>query len=939
MSSRQVRKLQKLRDGGSFEEEEEEEHSEVEAVTKASSAFGAFVDSDTESQEEAEVSPAPASAAVAKSADEAQARKTRRSRKGRKGRQVESQGEEAEPTQDESREAQVPAETAETAETETGALSLCRHDFSAETERQRVFGSGGCSVGQSGPGRRAPRPRGHVEGRTLHHRRLFLVSLNPNEPWAKPENSTRMVAKVDQDGAAVFDFEETPASSRDLKALRQIVGQEDPQLLQQYLQRNSFSLDGLLVMAEFHRHQGSPEQAREFVRRAVYTLECSLSPDFSPFQTTGVGPQALRPRVRLDVKNESEWSGWSWLNALWRHMHCLRGLGMHRTSLEVCKLLLACTLPRDPTRGLLFADFLCLRSRSFQVVESFATLPARYGLAPSQTPQTPYTAELGFAFPNIAYSLALCTQLARGQGSTPDLGALSNLPLDPILSGVDDDDWDQALRAHARLMRALLFFPGCLRPLLEECGVNLQSKPSGSESWLDLLAAPPFSNSMEFCHSQHASAHGRLCVAYAKLCGPLWKDAVKWLHACCARWARLHCSEVFVNDIEAARRSWASSRLALCEALEDYKDLLSDECAENPAPAPILERAMTARLHPPRDQNHLFAGAGGAGAHSVEPNMSLHTPAAILFFQSLLPWSELDQTGVQVSPLFWRDVFSGALAVAKGTGLFGLGAVADLGRAMASLWKLAADVAKEVEASQVQGRPARRPRKRLPMHTRSSEKDLTVWEDSPAPVYNPSQGMLVLQQEQWHERLTHDRVLDWSARLRAQKAKLQALAVPPEEPAPAVKLPLPVVQEVFDSLVEDPQDEIQARLEAKRQESLALQLELILANPPLLLQKAMKTAGPVKIRIAKVEASGPEDGSYIVYFEGCDSAAARVERRLKRAAPVLASALARRLLLGYVRDLTFVPVAYSSESQDAPSGTLWRSRRRVRKQQVVSAAQ
>ena len=219
---------------------------------------------------------------------------------------------------------------------------MCRHDFSAETERQRVFGSGRPGpLGQSGQ-RRAPRPRGQVEGRTLHHRRLFLVSLNPNEPWVKPENSPRMVAKADQDGAAIFDFEETAASSRDLKSLRQIVGQEDPQLLQQYLQRNSFSLDGLLVMAEFHRHQGSHEQAREFVRRAVYTLECSLSPDFSPFQTTGLGPFALRPRVRLDVKNEpSEWSGWSWLNALWRHMHCLRGLGMHRTSLEVCKLLLA----------------------------------------------------------------------------------------------------------------------------------------------------------------------------------------------------------------------------------------------------------------------------------------------------------------------------------------------------------------------------------------------------------------------------------------------------------------------------------------------------------------------------------------------------------------------------------------------------------------------
>ena len=65
----------------------------------------------------------------------------------------------------------------------------------------------------------------------------------------------------------------------------QVLSQEDPQLLQQYLQQRSpFSLDGLLVMAEHHWRQGSHEQARELVRRAVYTLECSLSPDFSPFQ-------------------------------------------------------------------------------------------------------------------------------------------------------------------------------------------------------------------------------------------------------------------------------------------------------------------------------------------------------------------------------------------------------------------------------------------------------------------------------------------------------------------------------------------------------------------------------------------------------------------------------------------------------------------------------
>ena len=45
------------------------------------------------------------------------------------------------------------------------------------------------------------RARGQGEGTTLHHRRLFLVSLEANEPWPKPDDTNQMVLVLSEDGA------------------------------------------------------------------------------------------------------------------------------------------------------------------------------------------------------------------------------------------------------------------------------------------------------------------------------------------------------------------------------------------------------------------------------------------------------------------------------------------------------------------------------------------------------------------------------------------------------------------------------------------------------------------------------------------------------------------------------------------------------------------
>ena len=165
-----------------------------------------------------------------------------------------------------------------------------------------------------------------------------------------------------------------------------------------------------------------------------------------------------------------------------------------------------------------------------------------------------------------------------------------------------------------------------------------------------------------FRHSEHSVAHGRICAAYAKLCGVLWKDEpMKVLYTCALRWVKFHESEIFVKDIAEARSRWANSCFYFSEALVDYQDVLPDDGLANPAVPLLLERALTARLHP---KTGLY---GAARSTELIPNMSIYSPPLLLFFYSLLPWSILDRSGVTAEPVFWSDVARGVMTVVKDT--------------------------------------------------------------------------------------------------------------------------------------------------------------------------------------------------------------------------------------------------------------------------------
>jgi len=263
---------------------------------------------------------------------------------------------------------------------------------------------------------------------------------------------------------------------------------------------------------------------------------------------------------------------------------------------------------------------------------------------------------LDFAMPNFAYSVALAQLLRLKIDSEPLLAAVNCVSIAAVISSEGGQEFSNDMTAIAQscaqLMRALLFFPVALRPILEEAAVSLHSAPANSlskDTWSTLLMQIPFSDANDFRHTTHGPAHARIAGVFATRFASVWKDSkpLLWLHACCVRLVNMHKSSIFYSELTEARAAWRVASLCLEDALiEDYTSLQPEEGRlEAPRLPVVLAQAGEARLRSSEELDQGWNEALGIGHHraEVEPNMSLHSPTLVLFFQSLLPWSELDR--------------------------------------------------------------------------------------------------------------------------------------------------------------------------------------------------------------------------------------------------------------------------------------------------------
>ncbi|CAE7224719.1 Tcf25, partial [Symbiodinium sp. CCMP2456] len=487
-------------------------------------------------------------------------------------------------------------------------FSMSKAFFSADREQKSLFGKMKMPKGKAQKAeirKSAVKHRGVHEGHFAHYRRLFLVEPASEENWGRPEGCAEMVPEAGEVLFAVRDTREYEMARAEFAGAAML---HDPNEVNAFLMDHPFCVEALFVLSDICRQSGQHQDAFQLLRRAAYAMECSFHGSFSPFQETrldfqrGDAATSLHwPRVRLRLKEEESWPGWPWLAVLWAYMLGLATQGLPRTALEVCKLVLAMTLPRDPLHALVHLDFFCLRAQEYSLLVNIAE---GFDLPCSLPDKT--ILRLDCAMPNFAYSTALALHFLKSGGrqatkNTDEGSAISTVSVEDLTQSCwvrQQFQEDGPSRSHVALMRAMLLFPRTLRPILQELSISLVTAPAGSPystPWQQLLEKSPFAPHTHKVHQQHSRIQSLVSEAFVHRCAALFRGegTLRWLHACAGRLTQMCESSLFDQELMQARKSWSEAELGIGEAFsKDYQEFNTLEVeGERKPPAP-LERAF-----------------------------------------------------------------------------------------------------------------------------------------------------------------------------------------------------------------------------------------------------------------------------------------------------------------------------------------------------------
>lgn len=486
--------------------------------------------------------------------------------------------------------------------------------LNADSELKRLFGS---RVVESerrvdeATGTAAGRRRGRGGGRSHFRRKVSLVS--PRENWFA--EAPGLVMELDSEatnedisGLRYFRYVHESSYARIQDEYRVIVGTHDPNMLVELCSSYPYHVDTLLQLAELYRQMGELDRAAEQIERCLYVLESSWNLAFKPYDGNC--------RLKFDrVENRSIYV------ALFRYSQLLTRRGLHRTALEISKLLLNFDPTNDPMGVLMLADSFALLCGEFQWIQDmrseFTSIPLRY-------------------FPNFAASSAVaCESMRQGIGGTSNRSGSGKGKKNPKSTSNDSSSTNQSQMPDDLLIDALLTFPMLLRPLLsamqDESGVWTEHRLF-DEAWYNV----------------GYEDHGvllRMCRVYAERSKLLWNSTSnKQMLVRCARAAGEldtaagtgkdpvtgHLTSAIVSD------ATEHERVAKCRALRAeagewlknsglYQGVQISDFTDSTTNLPA----------------EILAGDGADQAvGAVAPREVTMTQGAMEFLQSLLPWRE-----------------------------------------------------------------------------------------------------------------------------------------------------------------------------------------------------------------------------------------------------------------------------------------------------------
>lgn len=490
--------------------------------------------------------------------------------------------------------------------------------LNADSELKRLFGSRVIDMErrdtESSAAASGRRRDARANPRHALRRRISLVS--PRDTWIAHAPGLIMdfdpeSTEAADDGVKYFRYAHESSYARIQDEYRASVSTHDPNLLVQLISHHPYHVDTLLQLAELQRQMGELDRAAEQVERSLYILEGAWSVSFKPFDGSC--------RLNFDVlENRSLYI------ALFRYSQLLTRRGLHRTALEISKLLLNLDPKNDPMGMLMLADSYALLSGEYKWVQdmrdTYNTIPIQY-------------------FPNFAASAAIAMESIRldnsgpehrpnsskGKKGKPETGHKTEEKRNEISEEVVKD----------MLVDAILTFPMIVKPLLNAIS-------SSSTVWTEFRL---FEDGWFGAGYADMRVLTRMARVYAERSKSLWNSNhnTELLINCARAAGRLDESAGMGKDERTGQLTSAfvkdeveHSRVAHCRALrmEAADWLRSSGLYRNVQIADFADSTTNLPAE-------ILAGDEGTQAVGapVQREVTL-ARGALEFFQSLLPWRE-----------------------------------------------------------------------------------------------------------------------------------------------------------------------------------------------------------------------------------------------------------------------------------------------------------
>ncbi|XP_045462875.1 transcription factor 25 [Harmonia axyridis] len=374
-------------------------------------------------------------------------------------------------------------------------------------------------------------------GSRTYSKAIWMSSCKENWPQVG-KSGISMNLLESKDGIQYFTFEHSNSYRIIQNKFLEAVESLEPNKIIAIINEHPYHIDGLLQLSDLCKMSEEFAMAAELIERALYCLENAFHPLFNVSQGN----------CRLDYRRQENRA--LYITAF-KHLIFVGGRACCRTSLEFCKLLLSIEPESDPLAIILAMDFYALRAKEYNWLKDF-TLEWESRKNLSQ-------------LPNFAFSVAVA-QFYTSNGDTA--------------------------KADSLLQDALIMFPGVLRPLLEKCSIQPDSRVAGHDFFSRENKDPPNLQ--------------QLISLYINRSFHIWKDSdlLPWLEKNVLEVLdRVDAKEKYIEECEEKRSKRYQGPLPVNIArhiiLSDFKGL-----------SPITEESshfMSFDPLPPKDSINIYS--------------------------------------------------------------------------------------------------------------------------------------------------------------------------------------------------------------------------------------------------------------------------------------------------------------------------------------------